>query len=61
MSTFMVAKKLNKTEAKIAYRGITKWFKANPTRKVCRTEVFDVRRKFIKEDILKHTVDGAKL
>tara|TARA_Y100000310_G_scaffold219114_1_gene220514 strand:- start:98 stop:283 length:186 start_codon:yes stop_codon:yes gene_type:complete len=56
---FIVFKKLSQEEAQDAYDGIKRWFEDNPKRKKCHTDVFDVRRGHIKEDILSHSEDGV--
>lgn len=52
--------KLDKKAAQNAYNGLKKWFKDNPKRKVCRTDLFVVRKASLKEDILKNSVAGTK-
>lgn len=34
---------------------IEEWFKLNPTRKICQTDIFKVRRGFTGTDIFNHT------
>ena len=67
--TFIVFKKLTPIQALENARDIEQWFIKNPTRRVCRTDLFTVRRHHVVEDILKHTEewpaeggfnDGAK-
>ena len=57
MARFIVTKKLTIKEALDSIVGIEKWFADNPTRKICQTDVFKVRRGFSATDILKHAVD----
>ena len=61
MTTFIVMNKMNQKEAQDNYDGIKKWFENNPKRRVCRTDCFKVRRKYIKEDILKHSIADIEL
>lgn len=55
MSSFIVFPKLTVKEALENIPAIEKWFKENPTRKVCQTENFKVRRGFTGTDVLKHS------
>lgn len=55
MSRFIVTSKLTLKECIEALPDIEKWFRDNPSRKVCRTETFTVRRGYIATDLLKHT------
>ena len=59
MSMFVIYDRLSQLEANVSYQGITKWFKNNPRRKVCKTDYFNVRRGHVKEDLLKHSVKDA--
>lgn len=61
MASFVVYKKLDQKVAQETYDGIKKWFEDNPKRKVCRTDIFKVRRGHIAEDILKHSEDGVTI
>ena len=55
MSGFIVFRKLTVYDAIDTMIGIEKFFRENPSRKVCRTDLFEIRRGHIVEDILKHT------
>ncbi len=55
MSRFIFYQKLNTEEALETMRNIIVWFKENPTRRVCNTDLFKIRRSHIAEDILKRT------
>lgn len=55
MARFIVTPKLTIREAIEAMKGIEEWFKKNPTRKMCQTDNFKVRRGFTATDILRHT------
>jgi hypothetical protein len=54
----IVTEKLTVKEAFESIPKIEEWFKQNPTRKVCQTDYFKVRRGFVGTDILKHTYQG---
>lgn len=56
MSTLVVFKKLSIKEALEYIPKIEQWFKDNPTRKICKTDLFQVRRGFVGTDILNHTL-----
>lgn len=47
--------KLTKEEADVCIKDIQEWFTKNPRRKVCKTDLFTVRRNSIVQDILRHT------
>lgn len=48
-------KKLTKQVAEQNIEGIEAWFKANPRKQVCRTDIFGkIRRGQVREEILKH-------
>ena len=55
MARFIISKKLTISEAIEAIKDIEKWFKSNPTRKICQTDIFKVRRGFVGTDILSGT------
>lgn len=55
MTTFIVSRKLSIKEATESIPQIEQWFKKNPSRKICRTDTFVVRRGFVGTDILAHT------
>ena len=55
MARFIVSKKLTLCDAIKYIPQIEKWFKDNPKRKICQTEIFKVRRGFVGTDILNHT------
>ena len=52
---FIVYKKLSKEEAEKLMSKARNWFESNPRRRVCRTDLFKIRRNYIREDILEHT------
>jgi len=52
--------KLTTEEAEENIRKIEQWFSEHPKRKVCRTDLFKVRRGYVREDILEHTRKEAK-
>ena len=56
-----VYKRFNQKDAQQNYDGIRKWFEQNPRRKVCRTDVGEIRRSRIKEDLLEHCCKNVKL
>lgn len=51
----IVSQKLTIEESLDAIPKIEEWFAKNPTRKICQTDNFKVRRGFTGTDILKHT------
>lgn len=55
MSGFVIFKKLSIEEAVDSIKKIEQWFKDNPTRKVCRTDLFKIRRGFVGTDVLERT------
>jgi len=55
MANFQVFKKFTKTEAKILIEELEQWFKDNPKRRVCNTDLFKVKKGKIKETVLRHT------
>ena len=55
MARFIITKKMTVQEAFEAIKGIEIWFSKNPSRKVCNTETFKVRRGFTGTDVLGHT------
>ncbi len=50
----MLYRKLTQEEAQVNISQIEAWFKLNPKRRVCRTELWKVRRGHVNEDIMKH-------
>lgn len=52
---FIVSNKLTHIEALKAMRGIEGYFRNNKRKKICKTELFTVRREHVVEDILEHT------
>lgn len=60
MTTFIVFPKLSIDHALDLIPKIEQWFKQNPSRKICKTEYFKVRRGFVATDILNHTVSPNK-
>lgn len=57
----VVYSRLEQKYAQKNYDEIKKWFKENPDRKECVTDIGTVRRDHIKEDILSWCVDGVVL
>ncbi len=55
MAGFIVYKKFTLKQAERCIAQLEKWFENNPKRKVCRTDLFEVRRDHVREEILKHT------
>lgn len=56
--TFIITPKLTHAEARDNIAQIQDWFDGNPTRRICHTDLgWNVRRKHIIEDVLKHTQD----
>lgn len=55
MSVLIVFKKLTLQEAINMMRGVEEWFRSHPKKKVCKTDLFQVRKGYIVQDILKHT------
>ena len=53
--TLIVYKRLKHSEALRNMENIEKWFRNNPKKRVCKTDLFNVRRGYIVKDILKHT------
>lgn len=51
---FRIFKKLTKEEAEDNIKNLDIWFKNNPRRRVCRTDLFKVRKGHIREDVTKH-------
>jgi hypothetical protein len=60
MVGFIVFKKLTKKEADENISGINQFFKDNPSRKICRTDLFKVRRGHVEEDVYSHTINGGR-
>jgi hypothetical protein len=56
--TYIVFKKLDIKETLKAMKGIEQFFLKYPKRKVCNTDLFEVRRGHLVEDILKHSSIG---
>ena len=50
--------KLTKKEAEKNIKDLEEWFRNNPRRKVCHTDLFKVRRSHIREDVLSHTINS---
>lgn len=53
--TLVITPKLQPAEALLTAGDIEKWFKANPKRRVCRTDRFVVKRGEVALEIIKHT------
>ncbi len=60
MAGFIIFKKLTLIEALDSIIQIQQFFRENPRRKICRTDLFKVRRNHIIEDILKHTLEAQR-
>lgn len=56
MAGFIISRKLNVLEALEVMERMEIWFRDNPRRKICQTEIWKVRRGHLVEDILKHTL-----
>ena len=56
MSSFLIFKKLTQQEAEETISQLEKWFKENPKRKICRTDLFKVRKNHVREDVMEHTI-----
>lgn len=56
MSGFVVFKKLSVMDALETMKMAEEFFRKNPKRKVARTDLFEIRRGHIVEDVLKRTV-----
>jgi hypothetical protein len=52
---------LSKRDGQKTYTALKKWFKNNPNRRICVTDLGKVRKSHIKDDLLKFCVDGTKL
>jgi hypothetical protein len=59
--TFIVFKKLAQDNAQNTYDMFKEFFKNNPRRKKCNTNLFSVRRGHVKEDLLEHCEDGVEI
>ena len=55
MAGFIVFKKLPLEEAIKNMIAIEQWFKNNPNKKTCTTDLFKVRRGFVATDIAEHS------
>jgi hypothetical protein len=55
MAGILVFKKLTAEEAIVAMGDIEKWFRNNPRRRVCNSDLFKIRRGYLVEDVLKHS------
>ena len=55
MANFLIFRKFTKAEAKILIEDLEQWFKDNPKKRVCHTDLFDVKKGKIKETVLRHT------
>jgi len=53
--TLIVFKKFKLEEAIENMKLIEKWFRDNPKRKICKTNLFKIKKGYIVEEILKHT------
>ena len=53
--TIIVWKKMKFSEALKNARDIEKWFRDNPKKKICKTDLFEIRKGYLIEDILEHT------
>ena len=51
----IISRKLTLSEALVAIPSVEQWFKENPKRKICQTDLWKVRRGFVGTDILKRT------
>ena len=50
----VITQKLTPEEAELNIKGIEQWFKDNPNRRMCRTDLWKVRRGHVREDVMKH-------
>lgn len=50
----ILMRKLTQEEAQENISQIEAWFKVNPKRRVCRSDLFKVRRGHVSEDVMKH-------
>lgn len=55
MSEFIIFKKLSPQVALDTMKQIEQWFRDNPKKKNCKTDLFTIRRGYLVEDILKHS------
>ena len=60
MALFVIQRKLTKDEAEENIKCIEDWFKANPKRKVCKTELGKIRKSHVREEIMEHTEKEIK-
>ena len=51
----IIFRKLDRTTANKLINMANKFFKENPKRKICRTDLFDIRRGHVTEDINRHS------
>lgn len=58
---FVFFKKLTQKNAQSTYNRAKKFFKNNPKRRVCRTDLFNIRRGHVKDDILKHAENEVEI
>ena len=56
MAGLIIYKKFTLEEAEKYISQIEKWFKDNPKRKVCQTDLFKVYKGHVREEILKRTI-----
>lgn len=52
----VVFEKLPYRDAKEFCVQVEEWFVGNPKRKVCRTDLFKVRKGHVQEDVMKHAL-----
>ncbi len=52
---FVIRRKLTPEEAEETVKLLEQWFKDNPSRRVCRTDWFRVRKGHINEDVEAHS------
>ncbi|KKN58919.1 hypothetical protein LCGC14_0547210 [marine sediment metagenome] len=57
----IIFNKLSQEDAQLLYTQINEWFKDNPKRRKCHTDLFNIRRGHVKEDILERSEDGVNI
>jgi hypothetical protein len=58
--TLLIYKKFTAEQAKDIVQKLNGWFRDNPKRKVCHTNLFKVRRGHVVEDVLFHCEDDVR-
>jgi hypothetical protein len=48
--------KLNKEQAELVINQAEAFFKDNPNQSVCSTDIYPIRRGFVRTDVMKHTL-----